>query len=134
MTAYEIETYEDDDGFGVRILSEDNGILERQSAMDAVGREIRREWGERAETVGRGCSYFDEDGQEAGWQWSVMSGRYAIRHTYDGYVVYCREAGQATDVYIDSQDAEAAVESLNRGMTDHDDYEWRDWADKDTIG
>lgn len=132
MAAYDIETYEDDDGFGVRIVGDD--ILENQTAMDAVGREIRREWGQRAETIGRGCSYFDRAGKEAGWQWMVTSGRYAMRHTYDGYVVYCADAGQATDVYIDSEDAEDAADLLNRGMAEHDDYEWREWADKDTIG
>jgi hypothetical protein len=67
---YEIECGENDGEKYARIISDDEDILNDSGAMDAVGRAVRREFGRRADTVGRGCSYF-RDGREAGWEWTV---------------------------------------------------------------
>jgi len=67
--SYEIEI--DEDEKTVTILSEDEGILENGAAMAAVSREVRSVFGAGADTVGRGCSYFDPQGREAGWIWDI---------------------------------------------------------------
>lgn len=71
MTGYEIETIDNAGELIVRIVSDDEAILENDEAMEAVGDAIVEEWGLSAKTVGRGSSYFDEQGREAGWAWTV---------------------------------------------------------------
>ena len=68
---YEVETgyYESGEPY-VRVISDDDGILNDTGAMDAVGAEAKIEFGASAECVGEGSSYF-AGGREAGWDWSV---------------------------------------------------------------
>lgn len=69
---YEIEIGIDNNGDAfVRALSDDDSILNNSAAMKAVGAAAKEEFGASAETVGRGSSYFDRDGREAGWEWTV---------------------------------------------------------------
>lgn len=55
----------------VRILSDDERILEDGDAMADVAMEVAREFGRGAKCVGRGYSYFSADGREADWKWDV---------------------------------------------------------------
>jgi hypothetical protein len=66
---YEIET--DTDEKIVRIISDDDAILENGDAMDAVAVAVIKEWGKGAECIGEGSSYFGPQGTEDGWEWSV---------------------------------------------------------------
>jgi hypothetical protein len=69
--SYDIET--DIEEATVTILSDDDSILDNEAAMNAVGAAVIRDFGAGCETVGKGSSYFDSRGREAGWTWSVQS-------------------------------------------------------------
>lgn len=91
MTNYEIETIDNAGELIARILSDDESILENSAAMDAVGAAVVEQWGENAKTVGRGSSYFDSQGREAGWEWTVEMAGEHIRFDESGTtnMVWC---------------------------------------------
>ena len=68
-TNYEIEIDESGDEPLVRIISDDEGILNDSGAMDAVLDAVRSRFGPGADTVGRGCS--DYVGSREDWVWSI---------------------------------------------------------------
>lgn len=68
MTTYTVESSKAERT--VRVISDDDEILECSAAMRAIGDEVSRVWGVSADTVGRGHSVM-RGGAEVGWEWSV---------------------------------------------------------------
>lgn len=70
MNKYDIECEWTSDGPIVRIVSDDENVLNDTDAMDAVADAIADEFGDDAETDGEGYDY-QPDGSSTGWEWRV---------------------------------------------------------------
>ena len=67
--SYQIEI--DAEARVVRVLTEEDGILENGDAMAAVRRAVKKAFGPSAEAQDEGCDYTDRSGRSIGWEWDV---------------------------------------------------------------
>ena len=91
---YEVESgyYENGEPY-VRVISDDDGILEDTGAMHAVDAEAKNEFGAAAKCVGEGSPYF-ASGREAGWEWSVQASPADRIKDYLDAAAWAKEAGE----------------------------------------
>jgi hypothetical protein len=67
--SYQIEV--DTEARIVRILTEEDGILENTDAMQAVRRAVKKAFGPNAVAQDEGCDCTNQSGQSIGWEWDV---------------------------------------------------------------